>query len=565
MVQLDEPNNISELIWEQKYRLKSFEGFVFENSIEETWERVARAISAPEMDRTQWTKTFRSAFEDFQLIPGGRITANAGSGRLDTLINTFMMGNLPNDLWEIYRSLGESAQTLRAGGGIGCNFSNIKPRFSEEKGFSIPASGPLSYMDLWDQMSRTTGDYGPRRGAMMAMLRCDHPDIFEFISAKRKSGTLTNFNISVLVTDSFIKAVLEDGPWTLRHNGTVYSTISASDLWRCIMENTYDYSEPGVLFIDKMNTLNNLRYCEEIIGTNSCGEIPLPSYGSCNLASINLAKLVVNPFQPSAKLNLTKFAELIATGVRMLDNVLEISNYPLEKQRLDGQAKRRIGLGITGLADALIMSGARYGTPQANTLITEWMNVFRTVAYLSSVDLAKERGCFPLYDRDKYIDVLKQREFPEHVVNTIRKYGIRNGVATAIAPTGTSSMYAGNVSSGIEPVFNFVTTRNIILGDGNKEQIQLHDYAYAKYKKLNGCSEILPEAFVNASQLTPYEHLTTQALVQKFIDSSIAKTINCPENLPFSDFNGIYLDAYNLGCKGCTTYRPTPVRGQVLS
>lgn len=565
-MQFNTPEAISTLIWDQKYRLKSFDRTPLENSLEETWTRVAKAVSIHETNSAHWVKTFLEAFADFQLIPAGRITAGAGTGREMSLVNTFMMGPIPDAFQGIYHALGESAETLRAGGGIGCNFSALRPRLSEIRSLAAPSSGPLPYMDLWDQMCRTTeqGGIRGRRGAMMAMLRCDHPEVYEFVSAKQKADKLLKFNISVLVTDDFIRAVLDDASWHLYHNNVLYKTISATTLWNQMMEMTYDYSEPGILFIDRMNALNNLRYCEEIVGTNSCGEEPLPHYGSSPLTSVNLARLVENPFRHSARLNLTKLATLVTIGVRLLDNVLDVTHYPLARQRSEAQAKRRIGLGITGLADALIMCGVKYGTAEADALVTEWMDTVRTASYGASAELSRERGSFPLYNRDKYLAALEHRNLPAHVITAIRKDGIRNGVLTAIAPTGTMAMYAGNVSSGIEPVYNIITTRRIITDEGHIEQVSLQNYAYAMYMKCGGNPDQLPDSFVTAGQLAPVQHLATQALVQRFIDASISKTINCSEGLPFSAFKDIYLEAYRLGCKGCTTYRPSPVRGQVL-
>jgi ribonucleoside-diphosphate reductase alpha chain len=400
---------------------------------------------------------------------------------------------------------------------------------------------------------------------MMATVRCDHPDIEEFIRSKRALGQLTKFNISVLITDDFIEAVSDGASWPLRHHGQVYRTVAAADLWRQIMETTYEYSEPGVIFIDRMNTLNNLGYCETIVGTNSCGEVPLPHYGSCPLASINLARLVEHPFQPCARLNIGKLRHLVRVGVRLLDNVLDITCYPLKAQRVEANAKRRIGLGITGLANALTMCGATYGTNDAGGLMSTWLEHFRTEAYLASAELADERGSFPLYNPNWHLAALERRNFPEYVMQVIEKKGLRNGALTAIAPTGTMSMLAGNISSGIEPTFSLTTSRRIVRNDGQPEDICLQDFAYQLHRQRVGESARLPESFITANQLTPSQHLATQALAQQYIDGSISKTINCPENMPYSLLEDIYLQAYRLGCKGCATYRFNPVRGSVLA
>ena len=560
----DSPNSISTLIWDLKYRLTAVDGAPLERSIDETRARIATALSVHEADAAHWTRRFREAFADFQLIPAGRISAGAGAARDVTLVNTFVMEAIPDDFTLIFRALAHSAETLRRGGGIGCDFSALRPRSAAIQGSASASSGPVPFLDLWDAACRTIMRGGVRRGAMMATLRCDHPDIRDFIGAKRGAGRLSAFNLSVLVTDAFMTAVRRDAPWPLRHNGVTYQTVAAASLWRELMRTTYACSEPGVLFIDRMNELNNLGYCETIVGTNSCAEQPLPPNGSCPLASINLARLIEDPFRPTARLDLAKVADLVAVGVRLLDNVLDVTRYPLAAQRVEAQATRRIGLGITGLADALIMCGASYGSPAAQALVTRWMETFRTAAYLASVDLARERGAFPRFERAPFLAAIGRRALPAAVTAAIRRHGIRNGVLTAIAPAGTMSMYAGNVSSGIEPVYSFATARTIKDAAGDDRRIRLLDYAYARYRELGGDPARLPAAFVTASALTPAQHLGMQAAVQRFIDAAISKTINCPEDIPFASFEDVYVQAYRLGCKGCATYRPTPSRGQVL-
>src|SRR4051812_18538551 len=396
--------------------MKSRDGSALETSLAESRNRIAKAVSVHETNRDAWTMCFEDAFSSFQLIPGGRISAGAGVDGDVSLVNTFMSGPIPDHPVGIYGALAESAATLRAGGGLGCDFSAVSPRGARSADWFGVSSGSVAYMRLWDRMCATlelAGIPGRRRGAMMATIRCDHPDIEEFIRSKCASGQLTKFNISVLITDDFIEAVRDGVPWPLRHHGKVYRTVAAADLWRQIMETTYEYSEPGVIFIDRMNTLNNLEYCETIVGTNSCGEVPLPHYGSCPLASINLASLVEHPFQPLARLNIGKFGHLVRVGVRLLDDVLDITRYPLEAQRVEASAKRRIGLGITGLANALTMCGATYGTYGARGLMSTWLKHFRTEAYLASAELAEERGSFPLYDRNQHLAALERRNLPE--------------------------------------------------------------------------------------------------------------------------------------------------------
>jgi ribonucleoside-diphosphate reductase alpha chain len=399
---------------------------------------------------------------------------------------------------------------------------------------------------------------------MMATMRCDHPDIEAFIEAKREAGRLRMFNLSVLVTDAFMTAIKEDAPWELRFGGTTFKVMAARDLWDRIMRATYAYAEPGVIFIDRINRRNNLYYCETISATNPCGEQALPPYGACLLGSVNLAVLVRNPFTETARLDIAEIERLVPLAVRMMDNVTEVSNYPLEQQRRQASAKRRIGLGVTGLADALIMCGARYGSSAAVALTEAWMKALQRAAYLASAELAAEKGAFPLYDAEKYLAGESVGELDEDVRAAIKTHGIRNALVTSIAPTGTISLFADNVSSGLEPVFSFRYTRNVLMPDGSRVSEEVTDYAYRQFRRLKGETAPLPEAFVDAQQLTPADHVVMQAAVQKYVDASISKTINCPADLTFEAFKDVYLQAYELGCKGCTTYRPNEITGAVL-
>ncbi|HGG64858.1 MAG TPA: adenosylcobalamin-dependent ribonucleoside-diphosphate reductase, partial [Rhodobacteraceae bacterium] len=420
------------------------------------------------------------------------------------------------------------------------------------------------FMDVWDAMCRTIMSAGSRRGAMMAVMRCDHPDIQDFITAKRDPARLRMFNLSVLVTDDFMQAVKDDGPWDLKFNDTVYHTLNARDLWNQIIQSTYDFAEPGVIFIDRINAMNNLSYCETIAATNPCGEQPLPPYGACLLGSVNLARLVVNPFEDGAKLDEVALGDLVRTAVRMMDNVIDTSRFPLEAQAQEAQAKRRIGLGVTGLADALLMVGLRYGSDKAAQQTEDWMKQIARAAYLASVDLAREKGAFPLFDADKYLASGTMRMMDDDVRDAIRKYGIRNALLTSIAPTGTISLYAGNVSSGIEPVFAYAYTRKVLQNDGTRTEEEVVDYAVQLWREKFGDVE-LPDYFVNAQTLAPLDHVKMQAAAQKWVDSSISKTINCPEDISFADFQDVYMQAWDSGCKGCTTYRPNDVTGSVLT
>ena len=555
---------IAEQIWDMKYRLKQADGQPIDGTVEDTWRRIATSLASVEKDPETWEKKFYGALEDFKFLPAGRITAGAGTGRTVTLFNCFVMGTIPDSMAGIFDMLKEAALTMQQGGGIGYDFSTIRPRGADVKGVAADASGPLSFMDVWDAMCRTIMSAGSRRGAMMATMRCDHPDIEDFITAKSDAARLRMFNVSVLVTDAFMEAVKNDGSWELKFGDKVYKTVEARDLWNKIMKSTYDYAEPGVIFIDRINTMNNLGYCESIAATNPCGEQPLPPYGACLLGSINMARLVDNAFEDGAVLNEDKLEELVALAVRMMDNVVDASRFPLEAQAREAEQKRRIGLGVTGLADALLMVGLKYGSDEAAAQTEKWMKLIARASYLASVELAKEKGVFPLFDAEGYLSSGNMKQMDEDVRAEIAEHGIRNALLTSIAPTGTISLYAGNVSSGIEPVFAYAYKRKVLQKDGSRTEEEVVDYAVQMWREKKGDAE-LPDYFVNAQTLEPSAHVKMQAAAQKWIDSSISKTINCPEDISFDDFKDVYMAAWDQGCKGCTTYRPNDVTGSVLS
>jgi ribonucleoside-diphosphate reductase alpha chain len=555
---------IAEQIWDMKYRFKEADGTPLDGTVEDTWRRIARALAVVEKDADHWENEFYGALEDFKFLPAGRITAGAGTARKVTLFNCFVMGTIPDSMGGIFDMLKEAALTMQQGGGIGYDFSTIRPKGALVTGVAADASGPLSFMDVWDSMCRTIMSAGSRRGAMMATMRCDHPDIEDFITAKSEAARLRMFNVSVLVTDPFMAAVKANGPWDLVFDGKVYQTVKARDLWNKIMRSTYDYAEPGVIFIDRINKANNLGYCETIAATNPCGEQPLPPYGACLLGSINLARLVKDPFEADADLDVDELSKLVATAVRMMDNVVDASEFPLPQQAQEAQAKRRIGLGVTGLADALLMTGLRYGSDEAARQTDRWLHAIARAAYLASVELAKEKGAFPLFDADPFLASDAMMQMDEDVRDQIRIHGIRNALLTSIAPTGTISLYAGNVSSGIEPVFAYAYTRKVLQKDGTRTEEEVVDYAVQMWRDKYGDAD-LPDYFVNAQTLAPLDHVKMQAAAQKWIDSSISKTINCPEDISFDDFQDVYMQAYETGCKGCTTYRPNDVTGSVLS
>ncbi|MCW2242732.1 LAGLIDADG family homing endonuclease [Azospirillum canadense] len=931
---------ISQRIWDMKYRFKTAEGEPVDREIADTWRRVATALAAPESDPQAWAPHFEEALSRFEFLPAGRILAGAGTGRSVTLFNCFVMGTIEDDLGSIFAHLREAALTMQQGGGIGYDFSTLRPKGAPVHGVGADASGPLSFMDVWDSMCRTIMSAGARRGAMMATLRCDHPDIEAFIDAKREPGRLRMFNLSVLVTDAFMDAVKADKPWPLVFGDRVYRVVQARALWDRIMQATYAYAEPGVIFIDRINESNNLRYAERISATNpcvsadtwvqtaegprrvgdlvgrpfmavvngvsfpstpegffktgtkpllritttdgfalrvtadhpvrsvvtmtrygiesawtkagtiapgdrivlnehgtdlhwegaygeaegylvgllvgdgtlkedkavlsvwpgeatvngglqrpgvagvmdaalaaahslphrsdfngwvtvpgrgerrlalgsvkrivmelgmapgsktitpavertssafhrgflrglfdadgavlgdhekgisirlaqsdldrlravqrmllrlgivgrlyaerrpagmrllpdgkggrkeyqcaadheliiakdnvsrfaerigfadtekqarlraaiagyrrtpnrerfvaevatvtedgvedvydaqilganafdangvlvhNCGEQPLPPYGACLLGSINLAGLVRDPFEDTARLDMDRLRELTALAVRMMDNVVDASRFPLPEQAREAQAKRRIGLGVTGLADALILCRTRYGTERAVALTDSWLGTIKNEAYRTSARLAAEKGAFPLFDRDAYLAAPMVRSLDADVRALIERHGVRNALLTSIAPTGTISLFADNVSSGIEPVFSYSYERTVLLPDGARRTEEVSDHAYRLFRAAFGPDRPLPDYFVDAQVLTPAEHVVMQAAAQRHIDSSISKTINCPEDLPFDAFKDVYRQAYELGCKGCTTYRPNAVTGSVLA
>ncbi|HET9230985.1 MAG TPA: adenosylcobalamin-dependent ribonucleoside-diphosphate reductase [Vitreimonas sp.] len=557
--------NISAEIWNAKYRFLST-GSDSDEDVNATWARVAAAIAEaePARERRRWREKFAHALGDFKFLPAGRILAGAGTGRTVTLFNCFVMGTIPDNLDGIFEHLREAALTMQQGGGVGMDFSTIRPSGAPVRGVGARASGPLSFMDAWDAMCRTVMSAGQRRGAMMACLRIDHPDIEDFIDAKRDPARLRNFNVSALVTNDFMAALAADQEWALQFNGHVYRTVRARDLWARLMRATYDVAEPGVIFVDRVNAANNLAYCETVSATNPCGEQPLPPYGACLLGSINLSRLVEDAFTGHARIDDATLADLTATAIRFLDNVIDVSRYPLREQEEEAKSKRRIGLGITGLANALIFCGARYGAEDGIALTRRWLDVMRTAAYRASAQLAAEKGPFPAYDK-AMLDRPMLASLDAETRAQIEAHGLRNGCLTTIAPTGTISLLAGNTSSGIEPVFAFSYQRRVRQPDNSYFEEPVQDYALTLWKRTHGDASPPEHSFVSAQTLTPTDHLAMQAAAQQYIDSSISKTINCPEDISFEDFADVYSRAFDQGCKGCTTYRPNAVTGSVLS
>jgi len=559
--------SISKQIWDMKYRFRATgpSEIPDDETPADTFRRVAKTLASRESESAYWEEVFFQAMSELKFLPAGRILSGAGTARRVTLFNCFVMGRIGDDMTSIFDNLKEAALTMQQGGGIGYDFSSIRPRGALVKGVGADASGPLSFMDVWDAMCQTIMSAGSRRGAMMSTLRCDHPDIEDFIVAKQNRARMRNFNLSVLITEKFMQALEQGGSIDLHFDGKVYRTVKAEDLWNKIMRATYDFAEPGVLFIDRINNENNLRYAETIFATNPCGEVPLPPYGACLLGSINLARLVDRPFTSHAKITAESLSEVVSVAVRALDNVIDLSGFPLEEQRQEALAKRRMGLGITGLADALIQCRVKYGSEESLRLTEQWMTIIRNAAYDTSIKLAREKGSFPLLDKRAYLDAPNIKALPQGLQTKINRYGIRNALLTSIAPTGTISLFAANVSSGLEPTFAFEYTRHVKQKDGSTTSERVRSYSATLYRDLFGEEGDLPDFFVSAQTLAPRDHVLMQGLIQRFVDASISKTVNVPETISFDDFQNIYRLTYQSGCKGCTTYRPNEVTGSVLS
>ncbi len=560
-----------------------------ESSILDVRRRVARALAAlePGDRRAELEARFLWAQEQ-GFVPAGRINSAAGLGLQATLINCFVQpvgdsisgsdGGLPG----IYTALSEAAETMRRGGGVGYDFSAIRPMGSKVRGTRSRASGPVSYMEVFDASCRTVESAGARRGAQMGVLRIDHPDIERFIAAK-DTGGLTNFNISVGVTDDFMRALEADAMFDLAHRAEpgeedmptarrlddgrwVYRQVRARDLWDRIVASTYDHAEPGVLFVDRMNGENNLWYAEELRATNPCGEQPLPAYGCCDLGSLNLTAFVADPFGASPSFDFERMCEVAAVAVRMLDLVLDATEWPLPQQAAESQAKRRVGLGFLGLGSALVMLGLRYDADAGRAMAARIAETLRDAAYATSVELAVEKGPFPLFDADKYLRGQFIGRLPEWLREAIRTHGIRNSHLLSIAPTGTISLaFADNASNGIEPPYSWTYQRRKRMSDGAWRSYPVEDHAWRLYRQMGHDADALPSQFVTALEMRALDHLRMVQAVQPFVDTAISKTVNVPEDYPFDDFRDLYSQAWHAGLKGLATYRPNTVLGSVLS
>jgi ribonucleoside-diphosphate reductase alpha chain len=582
---------ISKYIWDSKYRYR-WQERVIDQDVEQTWQRVAKAVAKAEAprDRSYWQQQFLSILDNFQFLPGGRILAGAGTRHQVTLFNCFVMGRIDDSLSGIFRALKEGALTLQQGGGIGFDFSTIRPKGLIAQRTGNVASGPVSFMRIWDAMSATMQSTGARRGAMMGTLRCDHPDIMHFIEAKADPAQLRQFNVSLLVTDEFMRAVKHNRQWELvfpletiedqvsnrdcimrRWSGSsqkipcvVLDKINARKLWEAIIKAAYQYAEPGVIFEDTVNKNNNLWYREWQSATNPCGEIPLPHYGACNLGSINLTQFISNAFTDHAKIDWPRLQNTALIATRFLDNVIDVSRYPLISQKREALATRRIGLGITGLADALVMLGLHYGSEQATRLARKIMRELYHATNQASIELAKEKHAFPEYNKSAYLQSPMIKRLPDTIKKQLTRHGMRNSHHTAIAPTGTISLLANNISNGLEPIFEAHFHRRVRTASGKSKNFSVHDYAFLHWRK-HFDPHSLPSNWVDAQQLKPIDHLNMQAALQPYVDNAISKTIYIPERFPFKQLKAVYQKAYQLKLKGCTIFRPNPITGSVIT
>lgn len=579
---------IAEHVWDIKYRYRQ-DGTIIDKTIEDTWQRIARAVAKNESPATRkhWTQQFYHLLENFRFLPGGRIIAGAGVKRKLTLFNCFVMKIGEDAIPAIFNALKEGAITLQQGGGVGYDFSILRPSGEYCAQTGSIASGPVSFMRVWDSMSATMQSSGSRRGAMMGHLRCDHPDIEKFIQIKSDPKELRQFNLSVIVTDEFMTAVAQDKDWKLvfpvqtlspsnnkiimrRWSGgsevvpcQIYRSVKARELWQHIIHAAYSYAEPGVIFEDTINKLNPLWYAEWISATNPCGEIPLPFYGACNLGSLNLTTFIKNSFTKHAAFDWQALEHATAMATRFLDNVIDLSHYPLAQQRKAALNTRRIGLGFTGLADAFVMLGIRYGSKKSLSLASDITRCMAYATWTTSCTLAKEKGSFPLFKEKDYLKGRYVKSLPLSIKRQILKNGMRNSHHNAIAPTGSISLLANNISSGLEPIYAAKYERQIRNLDGSSLTFNIRDYAYYHWQKMH--KKDLPTAWVDINSLSPLDHLNIQGAVQPYIDNAISKTINLPENFPFNKLSEIYSQAYQLELKGCTIYRPNPITGSVLS
>lgn len=565
-----------------------------ETTVDDVYRRVARALASVEVEaeRADYEALFLANLRA-GAIGAGRIMSAAGTSIQATLINCFVqpvgdcIQGVDDDGYPgIYEALREAAETMRRGGGVGYDFSRIRPRGANVKGTASMASGPCSYINVFDHSCATVESAGARRGAQMGVLRIDHPDVLEFITAKRTPGRWNNFNVSLGVPDTFMHALAQNLPWELVHRAKpgltleargawqrddglwVYQTLAARALWDIVMRSAYDFAEPGMLFLDQINQDNNLRYCEEIASTNPCGEQPLPPYGCCDLGPIILPRFVRHPFDVGgvAAFDFDAFAAVVMTQVRALDNVLDLTFWPLPQQRAEAAAKRRIGVGFTGMGNVLTMLCLRYDEPAGRDMAVRIASCMRDAAYTASIALARERGSFPRFDVEGYLEEgTFASRLPVALQEAIRTYGIRNSHLLSIAPTGTVSLaFADNASNGIEPSFSWVYRRKKREADGQTTEYAVEDHAWRVYRALGGDIGNLPDYFVSAQQMSAQSHIAMMQAVQPLVDTAISKTVNVPADCPYGAFSSLYQQAWSAGLKGLATYRPNAILGSVL-
>jgi ribonucleoside-diphosphate reductase alpha chain len=573
-------SGLARYVWETRYR--DADATPPEIGIEATWQRVASAVAAIEREPELWGGRFLGALRDFRFLPGGRILAGAGTRRQATLFNCFVMGPIEDTMEGIFEALKDGALTMQQGGGVGYDFSTLRPRGSRARRTGMIASGPVSFLQVWNATCATILSSSARRGAMMATLRCDHPDIEEFIAAKRSADALSYFNLSVLVTDEFMHAVREDREWPLVYPlreleiaggaaGTVqrawsghaapvaclvHRRLPARALWQRLCASAGASAEPGILFIDRINAGNNLGYCETLSATNPCGEVPLPAWGACNLGSVNLTAFVREPGSARASLDLAAIADTARVAVRFLDNVIDISTFPLARQRAQARHSRRVGLGVTGLADALTLLGLRYDSEAARQVAAQALRGIRDAAYGASTELAREKGPCPAFQAEGYARRPFIRSLPAELQAAIHSGGIRNSHLIAIAPAGSISLLADDVSSGIEPSFGAEVLRRVRAPDRRLREFRTSNYACTLWRSLHPGTSAAPPAYVDGALVAPRDHLLMQAALQPFVDSAVSKTIPLGATLPDQSVAEVFGNAYELGLKGCTVYRP---------
>lgn len=599
------PQKICEIVWDEKYRYRDDAGNIIDQTPTDTFLRIHRALFANESKH--WQDLALEYLLSGVCLPAGRIISGAGSGpnAKVTMINCFVNQDIPDSMHGITQTIADTAISMSEGGGVGTAFGTLRPDTAIVRGKRTWSSGVLPFLDWWDQGSQTIRSAGERRGAMMATLPCDHPDVIHFVTAKSKEGRLKHFNVSVLITDAFMRAVRDDTLWqlgfwvpkkselgkqivltkpvvqevTAKQLGVevgsnapwyVYQTLPARELWDLILRTTYEFAEPGIIFIDRVNQLNPLSFAEHITSSNPCGEQMLPPHGSCNLGAVSLPHLVENAFTPQVRFDFDKLQIAVRVMVRLLDNVLDVSRYPLSQQQEESFNKRRIGLGITGLGDTLAMLGIRYGSLGAIQYTDALMKLIANTAYSESSRIALDKGSCPIFltNFEQYVKGEFFQRLDAVTRQEVRDNGLRNGVLLTVAPTGTTSILNGNVSSGIEPIFAYMYKRKIIRADTSTSEEMVYDFAVLEYERITGKKfdpENPPTGFVCTADLTVKQHVEMQATAQHWIDSSISKTINCPKEMTFDQFMEVYDYAYTTGCKSCTTYRPSDVRGSVLT